>query len=247
MKIEKPFAIAIKSKTQEKGQLMRISEVARAAGVSTPTVHYYIKQGLLMPPAVTSRNMAYYDPHCVEEIRLIKELQIKKYLPLAVIKMIMQHERTGEQPAHLVEMREALGEMFRPLDKGEKSGGLTFTQLIASSGVPGAVLKKMQAQGLLSPVGSGRDKHYDDIDANIARNIKELMDHGMTTKDLGVFNKYIEVIHEIATTLHDRIHDQHKENSVRPVDLSIALNNLRSLLAVKVHRQVFLELMEHQK
>ena len=116
MKIDKPSAGAIKSVKPKKGQLMRISEVARAAGVSIPTVHYYMKQGLLMAPAVTSRNMAYYDPHCVDEIRLIKELQTKKYLPLAVIKLIMQHERTGQDSAHLIETREVLGEMFRPPD-----------------------------------------------------------------------------------------------------------------------------------
>ena len=200
-----------------------------------------------MAPAVTSRNMAYYDPHCVDEIRLIKELQTKKYLPLAVIKLIMQHERTGQDSAHLIETREVLGEMFRPLERGGKSGRLTFAELVAHSSVSGAVLKKMEALGLLLPVGSGRDKLYDDIDVNIARNIKELIDHGLSIEDLKVFNKYIEVIREIAITLHDRIHDQHKENSVRPVDLSSALDNLRSLLAVKVHRQVFMELMEHQK
>ena len=241
-----PATTAKKIKATKK-ELMRISEVARAAGVSRPTVHYYIKAGLLTPPLVSSRNMSYYDPHCVDEIRLIKELQTKKYLPLAVIKMILQHERTGQEPAHLVEMREALGEMFRPLESGEKTGGLTFAKLIASSGLPAIVLKKMETLGLLSPVGSGRGKLYDDIDVNVARNIKELMDQGLTIKDLRVFNKYIKVIHEIATTLHARIHDQHMENSVRPKDLSSALNNLRSLLAVKVHRQVFMELMEHQK
>lgn len=246
MASEKSATTARKTKINKK-DLMRISEVARAAGVSTPTVHYYIKQGLLMPPAKTSRNMAYYDPRCVEEIRLIKELQTKKYMPLAVIKMIMQHERTGQEPAHLIEMREALGEMFRPLDGEGKSGHLTFSELIAHSGVSVVFLKKMEALGLLLPVGRGRDKLYDEVDLNVARNIKELIDQGLTIKDLRVFNKYIEVIREIAITLHDRIHDQHKENSVRPMDLSSALNNLRSLLAVKVHRQVFMELMEHHK
>ena len=209
---------------------MRISEVARAAGVPIPTVHYYMKQGLLMAPAATSRNMAYYDPRCVEEIRLIKELQTKKYLPLAVIKLIMQHERTGEDSAHLIETREALGEMFRPLERGGKSRRQTFAELVASSGVSGTVLKKMEALGLLSPVGDARHKLYDDIDVNIARNIKELIDHGLTVKDLGVFNKYKKVVREIAITLHNRIHEQHKENSVRPVALSSALGNLRSLL-----------------
>jgi DNA-binding transcriptional MerR regulator len=229
-----------------KKELLRISEVARAAGVSTPTVHYYMKEGLLTLPVVSSRNMSYYDPRCVTEIRLIKDLQAKKYLPLAVIKMIMQHERTGQEPAHLVEMREALGEMFRPLDREGKSGGLTFEELIANSGIPGTVLKKMEALGLLLPVGSGRDKLYGEIDVSIARNIKELIDQGLTIKDLGIFKKYIEVIRETAIILHDRIHEQHKESSVRPIDLSGALNNLRSLLAIKVHRQVFMELMEHQ-
>jgi DNA-binding transcriptional MerR regulator len=247
MSVDKKDAKTTKKLRSVKREVLRISEVARAAGVSTPTVHYYMKAGLLTPPVVSSRNMSYYDPRCVSEIKSIKDLQAKKYLPLAVIKMIMQHERTGQEPAHLGEMREALGEMFRPLNGVGKSGGLTFTELIAGSGVPGTVLKKMEALGLLSPVENGRDKVYDDIDVNIARNLKELMDQGMTIKDLGIFKKYIEVIRETALTLHNRIHEQHKENSVRPMDLSGALNNLRSLLAIKVHRQVFMGLMEHQK
>jgi DNA-binding transcriptional MerR regulator len=242
MKIEKPHEAAIKGMTPKKGQLMRISEVARAAGVSTPTVRFYMKQGLLMAPAVTSRNMAYYDPRCVEEIRLIKELQAKKYLPLAVIKLIMQAEREGQEPAHLIEMREFFGKMFQPLDKEGKSRSLSFTELITVSGLPGTVLKKIETLGLLMPVGSGREKLYDDIDVNIARNIKELIDRGLTVDDMKVFSQYTKVIRDMTIALHYRVHDLHTGNDVWLADLSNTLDNLKTLLAAKVHRQVVIEL-----
>ncbi|RPJ62416.1 MAG: MerR family transcriptional regulator [Dehalococcoidia bacterium] len=247
MSDDKKTAKTTKNIRSAKKGALKISEVARAAGVSTPTVHYYMKAGLLTPPVASSRNMSYYDPRCVAEIKLIKDLQAKKYLPLAVIKMIMQHERTGQEPAHLAEMREALGEMFRPPDSGEKPVRITFKELIAQSGVSGTVLKKMEVLGLLLPDGNGGDKLYDDIDVSIVRNMKVLLDQGLTIKDLGIFKKYIVVIRETILTLHDRMHEQHKENSVRPMELTNALNNLRSLLAVKAQRQVFIEFMEHQK
>ncbi len=221
---------------------MRVSQLARDAGVSTATVHYYIKQGLLMPPAMTSRNMAYYDPHSVEEIRLIKELQTKKYLPLAMIKLIMQSEREGEAPDHLMEMREFLGEMFRPRDKGGKSGGLSFKELIAISGLPGTVLKKIEAMGLLMPVGSGRGKLYDDIDVSITRDIKKLFNQGLTVNDMKIFSEYIKVTRNMAIALHYRMHDLHTGDDVWIVDLTDSVKNLRTLLAAKVNRQVFIEL-----
>ena len=116
----------------EKG-LMRISEVSKITGVSLPTIHYYVREGLLFPSIKTARNMAYYSPECVEDIRLIKELQSKRFLPLSVIKLIMNAKREGQDADHLIEMQSFLDYIFHPVGTGEPKS-LTFNELIDASG-----------------------------------------------------------------------------------------------------------------
>ncbi len=64
---------------------MRIDDLAERAGVPTRTIRYYTQQGLLHSPALRGR-VGYYDERHLERLRLIKELQEKRYLPLSVIK-----------------------------------------------------------------------------------------------------------------------------------------------------------------
>jgi DNA-binding transcriptional MerR regulator len=72
--------------------LMRMGELAEASGVSAATIKHYLREGLLPEPVKTSRNMAYYPGEFVERIRLIKQLQEERYMPLRVIKQL-QEER----------------------------------------------------------------------------------------------------------------------------------------------------------
>ncbi len=79
--------------TQRKREdLLKISDLAREAGVPVGTIKFYLRAGLLPPPTLkTGRNMAYYDRSFVDRIRVIKELQQKRYLPLDVIKELLDH------------------------------------------------------------------------------------------------------------------------------------------------------------
>ena len=73
--------------------LLRMSDLARETGVVVGTIKFYIREGLLPPPTVkTGRNMAYYDRSFIERIRMIKELQTKRFLPLDVIKAILDRD-----------------------------------------------------------------------------------------------------------------------------------------------------------
>src|SRR6266478_6561986 len=65
---------------------MKISELAEASGVSAGTIKHYLREGLLPEPVKTSRNMAYYPAEFVERIRMIKQLQEERYMPLRVIR-----------------------------------------------------------------------------------------------------------------------------------------------------------------
>ncbi len=68
---------------------LRMSELADASGVPPGTIKHYLREGLLPEPVKTSRNMAYYPPEFVDRIKLIKQLQEERYLPLKAIKEVL--------------------------------------------------------------------------------------------------------------------------------------------------------------
>jgi DNA-binding transcriptional MerR regulator len=69
--------------------LLKISELADRAEVPVATVRHYLREGLLPEPVKTSRNMAYYPPEFAERIRLIKQLQEERFMPLRVIRELL--------------------------------------------------------------------------------------------------------------------------------------------------------------
>jgi DNA-binding transcriptional MerR regulator len=72
--------------------LLKMAELAEASGVSPATIKHYLREGLLPEPVKTSRNMAYYPPSFVERLRLIKQLQEERYMPLKVIREVLDQE-----------------------------------------------------------------------------------------------------------------------------------------------------------
>ena len=76
-----------------------MSELAEASGVSAGTIKHYLREGLLPEPVRTSRNMAYYPPDFVERIRLIKRLQEERFMPLELIKGVLDGRRAPAHPA----------------------------------------------------------------------------------------------------------------------------------------------------
>lgn len=63
---------------------MRISEAARAAGVSTQTVEYYILLGLLEPIREPGKRGRHFTPEHVKRIRLIRRLNASGYTLRAI-------------------------------------------------------------------------------------------------------------------------------------------------------------------
>ncbi|MDX6667234.1 MAG: hypothetical protein QOK04_614, partial [Solirubrobacteraceae bacterium] len=70
--------------------LLKMSELADRSGVSAGTIKHYLREGLLPEPVKTSRNMAYYPPEFVERIRLIKRLQEERFMPLKLIRGVLE-------------------------------------------------------------------------------------------------------------------------------------------------------------
>jgi DNA-binding transcriptional MerR regulator len=87
-------------------EMLRMGELAAASGVSAATIKHYLREGLLPEPVKTSRNMAYYPAEFVERIRLIKQLQEERYMPLKVIKDLL--DENPERARALIELGDQL-------------------------------------------------------------------------------------------------------------------------------------------
>ncbi|MFF8415261.1 MerR family transcriptional regulator [Streptomyces omiyaensis] len=68
---------------------MRIAELARTCGVSTPTIKYYIREGLLPAGRLTSSNQARYTEGHVHRLRLIRALVELGGLSVAKVRAIV--------------------------------------------------------------------------------------------------------------------------------------------------------------
>jgi len=91
-KAPKPGGSAGEAEQPPADSMMRMGELAEASGVSAATIKHYLREGLLPEPVKTSRNMAYYPAEFVERIRLIKQLQEERYMPLRVIKDLLEED-----------------------------------------------------------------------------------------------------------------------------------------------------------
>jgi DNA-binding transcriptional MerR regulator len=130
-------------------KLLRMGELAEASGVPAPTIKHYLREGLLPEPVKTSRNMAYYPPEFVDRIRLIKQLQEERFMPLKAIKAVLD-EDPGRARA-LVELED------RILDRalaGERAR-TSAAEVRESYGVPREVLDRLAELEVLTPNNRG--------------------------------------------------------------------------------------------
>ncbi|MBI3911304.1 MAG: MerR family transcriptional regulator [Armatimonadetes bacterium] len=231
-----------KANARVKEKLMRIKELAEATGVSAQTIHYYLREGLLPPPIKTAPNMAYYGPEHVDDIRLIKELQEKRYLPLSVIKLVLAAKREGKDVSQLQDMRLSLEDLFRPLGPEEEMQPMALVELVAMTGLPAATLEALEEIGLLMPTGTLDGKRFDGLDVRIARAVNQLLGLGLTPSDLGFYRQYIEALQTEARVIREKVlHGPERGRRFSGMQVKETLDSLKSSLAAKVYRQAALE------
>jgi DNA-binding transcriptional MerR regulator len=93
-----------KGAPENKAKGLRMRELTEETGLPKSTILHYVAQGLLPDPVKTSRNMAFYDPECIERARYIKEVQNTYSFPLEKIKKLLKSRDEGKDPAALMEL-----------------------------------------------------------------------------------------------------------------------------------------------
>jgi DNA-binding transcriptional MerR regulator len=139
---------AAKAKTANE-EMLRMGELARASGVSAATIKHYLREGLLPEPVKTSRNMAYYPAEFVDRIRMIKQLQEERYMPLRVIKDLLEED--PDRAKALIE----LGDRLLEHALAGESKRVSAAEVRHRYDVPQDVLDRLAELEVLTPDGKG--------------------------------------------------------------------------------------------
>jgi DNA-binding transcriptional MerR regulator len=129
-------------------ELLKISELAERSGVPVATIRHYLREGLLPDPVRTSRNMAYYPPEFVDRIRLIKQLQEDRFMPLRVIRDLLEGDEV--EPERLRAMIELEDRILERALVGERER-IPADEVRSRYEVPDEVLDRLAQLGVLTP------------------------------------------------------------------------------------------------
>lgn len=152
--------------------LLKVGELARRAGTTVTTVKYYVKEGLVEPAYKTGPNMAYYDPGCVERIRLIKSLQKERYYPLSVIRDLLD-KSGGDQRE--VDLLDAIHKV------GARGGGESYSsgEALRLSGLTRQQAAELARHGLVNPATEGRRLVYSGEDLRVMKLARRRLEAGI--------------------------------------------------------------------
>ena len=144
-----------------------MQELARQAGITVELLRSYQSKGLLPPPRHEGRN-AWYGARHLERLRLIKDLKGRGY-PLRAIEQAVK--RGAEQPEEIIAITELPEER------------LTLAELAERSRVPPAMLRSLEASGVLRPRRSGRKCWYTEADVKAVRMLLTLLGGGLPMEE----------------------------------------------------------------
>ncbi|HZG49820.1 MAG TPA: MerR family transcriptional regulator [Thermoleophilaceae bacterium] len=221
--------------------LLKMKELAQASGVSAGTIKHYLREGLLPEPVKTSRNMAYYPREFVERIRLIKQLQEERFMPLKVIRAMLHDD--PERARALVELEDRILEWARAGDRTRVSAA----ELRRRYQLPQEVLDRLGELEVLSPSASGYGQRDVEIVEAISRFRASGWDEriGFTVYDTLRYKRALEgLVEEEVQLLMERLAGEMEPDRAADLIASGAepLNQLiaalhQKLLVAELHRQ----------
>jgi DNA-binding transcriptional MerR regulator len=215
--------------------LLKIGELAEQSEVPAATIRHYVREGLLPEPVKTSRNMAYYPPDFVERIKLIKQLQEERYMPLKVIRELLS---TGDgDPGRLRALVATEDRILERALAGEKERS-SAAEVRRRYGVPKEVLERLAELDVVSPSKSG----YSPSDVRIIEAISRFRAGGYDERiGFTVYDtlRYKRALEEIAAeeveVLLERVGEMDPDRAVEMIEAGVEpLADLISALHTKL-------------
>ena len=174
-------------KQEKTDGLLKISEVAQAAGTSVSTVKFYVKEGLIEIERKTGKNMAYYASESVERVRLIRTLQSEKYYPLAVIKHMLKN---GEAASEI-----ELLDTINKVDRSDYYELIPVAEAAKEAGIKKSDAEALIRAGLVTATNSGHIRMCCRGDCRVMKLAKMRMDAGIplpqTIKTFAMYESHL--------------------------------------------------------
>jgi DNA-binding transcriptional MerR regulator len=198
---------------------LAMRELSRATGLPRSTLLHYLAEGLLPAPARSSRNMAWYDPSCVERVKLVRQLQQHHRLALHEIRALLARE----DPAALA-TRLALNEAV--FGAGERAA-LGAGAFAAETGLSPAALRALLRLGLLAPL---EPEHFDDADVAAGRSLARALGLGLSPADLSFYVRAAEAVVEAQMAIRRRLtaHVSQADNAALTLEMLASGRVVRS-------------------
>ncbi len=235
-----------KGKTKK---LMKMAELVRLTGVRKATIHYYISKRLLPKPRKAEKNVAYYDESYVDRIKLIKELQLKCFLPLEVIRQVLLQRDGKLSPGELDAIRFGHRFLMQSEKRRDRYESQTLEELSKRTGLSQEDLLEMERCEIISPTtGKRGEKLYEDVDIRIIESFATIRKAGFTKErgfEVKGFRLQSDMIGMLAIQeLKDLSRELGPESLHDPEYLqNLATNGLESInnYMSQLHRKKFLE------
>lgn len=179
---------------------MKMAELERRSGVGRETIRYYIREGLLPEPERRARNVAVYSDLHTQRLRTIKRLQEERFLPLDVIRRVLDGDPTALPPS---------GDPFAEL------GPLLAQRLGVGAGEPPVLIETLaedeqtlrdiaalERAGAIASFATAAGRAVTRLDARIVTLWRDLRRAGYTAETFPADNivHYVEAISALAAT-----------------------------------------------
>lgn len=182
----------------------RMRDLCQLSGLERQTIHFYIQEGLLPEGKKTGRNMAYYGEEHLDRLRLIKQLQDERFLPLRAIRAILGGTSGGfssEQRRLIADVKERLsgGQQGRAL-VGGSTELVSVKSLAEAHNVSTEDIDELIEVGLLSAEGSGRTRRVRSDDAWLVGAYADLARAGLdkrrgfSARDLAIVDEAVSAL-----------------------------------------------------
>ncbi len=206
---------------------LSVGELSKRTGVTTATINYYVRIGVLPPPRKTSRTRALYPAHFESLIGKIKELQTAG-LNLKGIKQVVNGDPSSPLAAAM------------PVDRTNSSaaqsaptGPISIADFLTQSGLDDDLYDKLITAGLIRRPRTGPDgaPAHDRRDLSAARAFSRLTSSGIEYSLLERHTEYSPLSKAEALFLAEHLSSATRRTSTtQPANLVAAFDSIRRYL-----------------
>ena len=178
---------------------LKMKDLEARTEVSREAIHFYLREGLLPEPERPKRNVAHYNEGHVARIKLIKRLQEERFLPLSVIRQMLERaEAAAGDVGGLAGFEFALASLLNG-DAPEPDQALAV--VAERTGLPEADVCRLAEVGVIRLIDKDGASYLDFRDVAIVEHWGRVLEDGfggLPGYDEGYLARYAEALQNLA-------------------------------------------------